>query len=254
MNPTILSKDQIDQYDRDGYLLVSGLIPEVIAAKAEAAMWRCVPIGDRDEPTSWQHARGGIRLFNDADLANCYTPEYLAATAQLTGDDPSTFSKCSIHPKTYCAPDFLAAQAAGEDLTRFFKWHSVYAIIIFPSSGEWTWPGPHIDHSLKEHHHRTFPPVFRSGTLTYLNDVQRHGGGTVVWPGSHQKLEALAKQAPERYEYRHTLTEDIQKVPLGDPIELTPKRGDVLFLHHLCAHGGSMNLSHRPRFALNMKW
>jgi len=41
---------------------------------------------------------------------------------------------------------------------------------------------------------------------------------------------------------------------LSRPVELTPRRGDVLFYHYLCAHAGSMNTSSRPRFALNMKW
>ena len=249
-----LSKDQVDQYDRDGYLLVSGLIPEEIAAKAEAAMWRWVGINPDEPPASWEDVPGGIRLYNDADLVNCYTPQCLAAAAQLTRDDPSTFSKTRTHPKTYSAPDFRAAQEAGEDLTRFFRWDCTYAINVFPGSGEWTWPTPHIDHSLPEHNQKTFPPVFRLGALIYLNDVERHGGGTLVWPGSHHKMEALARQKPERYEYRSPLNEDLHEIDCGNPIELTLKRGDVLFLHHLCAHSGSLNLSNRPRFALNMKW
>jgi hypothetical protein len=251
--PAILSQEQVARYDRDGYLLISGLIAEEVAAKAEAAMWRCVG-ATPDDPASWQSARGGICLFNDPEIANCYTPQFLAAAAQLTREDPTTFSKCATHPKTYCAPDYLEAQAAGEDLTRFFKWHCVYAINLYPTAGEWTWPGPHVDHSIEEHHHKTHPSVFRIGTLTYLNDVPPHGGGTVAWPGSHCKLEALAQSDPARYEYRHTLNEAVGQLPLGDAVELTPRRGDVLFLHHLCAHGGSMNVGHRPRFALNMKW
>lgn len=249
-----LSKEQIAQYDKDGCLLVSGLIPEDIAERAEAAMWECIGMDASAPPSSWEGAPGGIRLYNDVDLVNCYTPEYLAASAHLADADPTTFSKTDTHPKTYCAPDFLEAEKSNEDLTRFFRWDCAYVINVFPTKGDWVLQEPHIDHSLPEHHHKTFPAVFRIGTLTYLSDVGHHGGGTVVWPGSHQKIEAIAKVAPARYAYRDALSRDMLTMQLGEPIELEPRRGDVLFLHHLCAHAGSPNLSNRPRFALNMKW
>jgi ectoine hydroxylase-related dioxygenase (phytanoyl-CoA dioxygenase family) len=50
------------------------------------------------------------------------------------------------------------------------------------------------------------------------------------------------------------LGQAIRELDLGGPVELTPKQGDVLFYHYLCAHAGSMNTSDRPRLALNMKW
>ena len=111
-NGSPISESQIDQYHRDGYLLVSGLIPDDIAAKAAAAMWRCAGIDSNNPPTSWDDVQGGICLYNSAALVDCFTPQCLAAAAQLTGEDPSTFSKLHRHPKTYCAPDFIAAQEA----------------------------------------------------------------------------------------------------------------------------------------------
>ena len=123
-----------------------------------------------------------------------------------------------------------------------------------PPSGEWKWPGPHIDHAIKEHLHKTFPRAFRIATMTFLSDVPPHGGGTVVWPGSHAVLERLAKSDPERFEMMWTLNQEVPHVTLADPVELTPKRGDVLFYSYLCAHAGSQNTSDRPRLALNAKW
>ena len=49
-NSSPISEAQIEQYNRDGYLLVSGLIPEDIATKAEAAMWRCAGIEPEEPP------------------------------------------------------------------------------------------------------------------------------------------------------------------------------------------------------------
>ena len=36
----VLSQEQVQAYHRDGYLLVSGLIPEDVAERAESTMWR----------------------------------------------------------------------------------------------------------------------------------------------------------------------------------------------------------------------
>ena len=112
-NNSPISEAQIEQYNRDGYLLVSGLIPDDIAAKAEAAMWRCAGIDPGNPPSSWEHIQGGICLYNSADLVNCFTPQCLAAAAQLTEEDLSTFSKLHRHPKTYCAPG-LPSSARGK--------------------------------------------------------------------------------------------------------------------------------------------
>jgi hypothetical protein len=206
-------------------LLASGLIPEPVAADAEAAMWRLLGALP-DDPASWANASGAHQVYEDAALLACYTPEMLAASEALAGEAPGTLR----------AP------------TR------AYAINVFPQEGEWRWPHAHIDHAIKEHGHRVFPRAFRLAAMTYLSDVPPHGGGTVVWPGSHRKLEELARSDPARYEMMWALNQDIGRPDLGDPVELTPRRGDVLFYHYLCAHAGSKNTSDRPRLALNMKW
>ena len=84
-NGSPISEAQIEQYDRDGYLLVSGLIPEDIAAKAEAAMWRCAGIDPNNPPSSWEHIQGGICLYNSADIVNCFTPQCLDRSSAVDG-------------------------------------------------------------------------------------------------------------------------------------------------------------------------
>jgi hypothetical protein len=221
----ILTPDQHAQYERDGYILVSGLIQDDVAAAAEAAMWRAVGATPGD-PASWAGRKYGHERYDDPALVAVYTPAFLHAAAELAGDDVSTIDR--------------PGQA--------------YAINVFPQQAEWTWPNPHIDHAIKEHGHKTFPRAFRVATMTFLSDVPPHGAGTVVWPGSHRTLEALAKSQPDRYGMMWVLNEELDRAEIGEPVELTPKRGDVLFYHYLCAHAGSMNTSDRPRFALNMKW
>ena len=50
------------------------------------------------------------------------------------------------------------------------------------------------------------------------------------------------------------LGKDIRTVGLDNPVELIPRKGDILFYHYFCAHAGSKNTSNRPRFAYNAKW
>jgi hypothetical protein len=222
---SVLSKEQESTYQAQGYLLVSGLIAPPIAAEAEAAMWRLLS-ADPEDRASWAGIPSAHQTYEEPALLACYTPEMLSAAARLAGDDPAAFPPPS----------------------------RAYAINVFPQEGPWQWPRPHIDHAIKEHGHKTFPRAFRIAAMTFLHDVPPHGGGTVVWPGSHQKLERLAQSDPARYEMMWALNHDLDRAGLGDPVELTPRRGDVLFYHYLCVHAGSRNTGDRPRLALNRKW
>jgi hypothetical protein len=221
----MLSEDQERSYNESGYLLVSGLIPPEVSEAAEAAMWTV--IGARPEdPATWVEVAKAHQAFESAEVSACYTPAYVAAAEQLADEVAGSFRP---PPRPY-------------------------AINVFPTEGPWQWPRPHIDHAIREHGHKTFPRAFRIAAMTFLSDVAPHGGGTVVWPGSHRRLEALARSDPSRYELMWTLNQSLREIDLGEPVELTPRRGDVLFYHYLCAHAGSMNVSDRPRLALNMKW
>ncbi len=220
----LLFSNQVDQYNQEGYLLVSGLIPNSISVKAEQEMWHCSGV-DADKPETWSNGTIVENYFND-DIVACYTDEFITVAAQLAGDDPATYSK----------PE------------------EAHSLNVFPSTGDWSWPSPHIDHSIKKDGYKTFPRAFRIAAMTYLSDVEEHGGGTIVWPRSHHYIWALAKSNPTCYEYMWVLGNDIHQVDLGTPMELTPNRGDVLFYHFLCAHSGSKNVNSQPRFALNTKW
>ena len=220
-----LSHEHEQFYHDHGYVLVPGLIPQDIAAEAEAAMLRLLGVAPGQDVV-WQSLEQRHQSYEEPALLACFTAAYCAAAAQLAGDDTAT-----------CKPPARA-----------------YAINVFPREAEWHWPGPHIDHAIKEHGHHVFPRAFRVASMAFLSDVPPHGGGTVVWPGSHRRLEKLARSDPQHYEMMWTLNQDLSKAALGEPVELTPRRGDVLFYHYLCAHAGSMNTSDRPRLALNMKW
>ena len=87
----LLFSNQVDQYNQEGYLLVSGLIPNSISVKAEQEMWHCSGV-DADKPETWSNGTIVENYFND-DIVACYTDEFITVAAQLAGDDPATYSK-----------------------------------------------------------------------------------------------------------------------------------------------------------------
>lgn len=227
MTAPVLNQDQIASYLDEGYLLVSGLIPPATVRRAEAAMWRCMGLSP-DRPDEWPGDFPGHAGYADAEVTAVYTDALLTAAWQLSEGDL--------------------------DRSRFRAPSSGYAINTFPTDEAWAPHGPHIDHSIKEHGHESFPAAFRLASMTFLHDVAPHGGGTVVWPGSHKKVASLARSDPERYRAMWVLGGDLEKAGIGECVEIVPRAGDVLFYHVFCVHSGSRNVSAYPRLAMNMKW
>lgn len=211
-----LANKQVEFYEEQGFLLVSGLVRSEIAERAHQALLACI-----------SNAKSGARLEHVQDplVLACFGREVCSAAGRLNR------SRRSLKPPTI-----------------------VYAISVPVTAAPWQWPAPHIDHALEADAFKTFPAPFQIGCLIYLNDVRPHTGGTVVWPGSHLQLEALATAHPKKYELLSALNRDIETLTLRSPVEITAAPGDVLFYHRLCAHSGSTNAGTEPRQALNHKW
>lgn len=222
---TPLSDQQVLQYHRDGYLLVPCMVPGNFVSGAEAGMWECVGADPR-APETWAILGPHPHVLRDERFVATYTDSMLAAAAQLAGEDVASFRR-PTHALT---------------------------INNVPVSRDWRPQQPHLDCTVVESRHRVFPRPYRIGTITYLTNVKRHGGGTLVWPGSHLELEALARTDPRKYKYLAALGTELGRVTRDPPVELTPSRGDVLFHHYLCVHAGSDNIGSAPRLAIIHKW
>jgi ectoine hydroxylase-related dioxygenase (phytanoyl-CoA dioxygenase family) len=212
----LLSPSQRSTFVDEGFILLPCLIERKIVERASNTQLNLV----RNHVAPVDH-----RFSNHADLLACFTHDVRNAAAELLG-----------------ARKELKAPSVA------------YTMSVFPVQGPWTWPSPHIDHANKEDSHQTFPAPFRVGCIIYLTDSPAHSGGTVLWPGSQRRLEALAREDPERYRYLWEVNRDLRKVCTNSPVEMTPQAGDVLFYHYLCAHAGSLNTGDHPRLALNHKW
>ncbi len=222
---SILTPEQVAFYYENGYVVLSGLIPEETSLRAKAILEKWAECDPRN-PKATSKEPIFRALEEEEAVASCYTGAILQAASELVGEDVSTF----LRP------------------------NKPYPLHAYPTQDEWKPWEAHIDHAIKEHGHKTFPGAFRLASMLFLSDVEAHGGGTLVWAGSHRKIRALAESDPVHYELMATLNMELDKAELGECIELTPKRGDILFYHCLCAHSGSMNVQNTPRLAMNAKW
>lgn len=220
----VLSVEQVEHYLKEGYAVVSGLIPEETTVRGREVMLQEIkgpnarPVGDKYN-TIDVHSR-------HPDLLACHSPAVLMAAAQLSGEDPSAFT-CRMYD-------------------------TVFGINLLPVEGPWWFEGPHIDSM-----HMplpTFRCAHRIVCMIYLNEIESQGGGTVVWPKSHRKIQALARSNPSRFMFLNALGEEIPKMDLGEPVELTTKAGGVAFLSGFCAHTKSANVRKHIRLAMSVKW
>ncbi|HIG55350.1 MAG TPA: hypothetical protein EYQ18_15515 [Candidatus Handelsmanbacteria bacterium] len=233
----MLSQEQLAQYARDGYVLVSGLIPKETIANAEAAMWSVLDM-DPGDPASWSPfpdetdglttnaSQGVIEHFGlqDPALLACCTPAFYEVQNQLAQENSGAFHCQNPQPE------------------------AVWTRSVFPVLQDWDYVNPHVDGGFRPVN--VLPGSFRVTSLTYLDSGVAQGGGTVICPGSHRALSEAAMQEPDRYRTLSDFKNPQQNFDLGEPIELRPSRGDVLFFHYLLVHCGSLNTSNKPRFAL----
>ena len=236
----MLSKHQLAQFEEEGYLLLSGLMPQETVTKAEAAMWHMMGM-DAENPDSWDHFQRPrlsgfymeevgngkrIELFGvtHPDVLACCTPDYLTVLKQLASRYPE-IPHCESQ-----SPD------------------GIWALNQFPVSAEWKSPSPHLDGDFRDF--RLDPGTFRATSLAYLTDANSHGGTTFIWPEGPQRIRAFRKKNPEFSNHVHDVRAHFPELDLGEPMEVVAKQGDVLFFHHLLPHSGTINVSSSPRFAI----
>ena len=248
-------------YNRNGFVVVSGLIPLADCGAAVDAMWRaladgqgagCQPVVAEDRST-WPRGVVVPQLF-DPEINALWNREYLRIAEVLSNG-------YQIHEGTP-GRDFAPLKPPMGP-------HGLMAINSFPVAPEaaaaaWEMPGSHLDHCIPEDGFLTFPRPVRMSTMTYLTDcaggdAEAHGGSTVVWPGSSRKFEKLAASDPERFRMMIDLGNAREEAQVGvdgaeQPIEIKHRAGDVLFYDIFCSHSGSANTSQTPRFAFNVKW
>lgn len=225
-----VTQAQREHFDREGYVVVSGLIPDDLVQRAESAMWQFMEV-DPGDPSTWSSANQPWHRVRGADedvFLDLYTDRFMAVLHELARIPDGTVGKPT----------------------------RTMTINAFPSDTAWRWHSPHLDHGNREFEYLPFPRAYYMAAQIYLNDVAHHGGGIALWPGSPRKLAEIIRSKPERYDRLYKVQEDLDGggIDIGVPVDVTGDAGDVIFYDWLMIHCGSENNQSRPRFAVNWKF
>lgn len=220
----VFTESQIDDFVRDGYLLLREAFPRTTAAACRRVLWDDLGLSP-DPPRGWQEYRRHLQVTHGEDcFMAAFTPRVTAAFDQLLG------------PGRWRLPTGLG-------------WWP----ITFPGfrRGPWRPPvsGWHVD-GIQFHHHVNSPdqgllPIF------LFSDLGPGDGGTVFAPGSHRlTAKVLAQSEPDGLDCQE-LGRRVHREPWEHVIEANGEAGDVLLLHPFMSHAGSDNCGQRVRFLCN---
>ena len=233
MNTTraLISAEQREQFIRDGYVRVSGLIPAGVVSSTRVGLLERMGV-DPDAPDTW----AGRGMSTDPDAIafteSCRTPLIEAAASELVGPD--------FIPGVTYSP-YLDNQGVSPATLRGF-----IPVLSFPSPGPAAFEPPtggyHIDGM---HAVTVWPAKFFLVVFAYLSDTADFGGATTVRPGSHRQV----------FEHWLGTGNKGSTVPpaldYAGPVPLPGKAGDVIFMHYLLVHSGSANHDAHIRVGLN---
>lgn len=227
-----LTETQKEQFVREGYLMVSGLLPPKLVAETLSQLCSSMQI-DPDNSSTWVDKPS---FPSDKEVLDttvqARTAEFESVVEQLTGSD------------------FLR----GVCFSPFLEWNHLPAeclgyipVLTYPTAGEKKLePGSfHIDGGK---YVTTYPERYVLAVMAYLTDVNEYGGATAVLPGSHRQVFKRWLQDNHKPEEPFAVVPDLK---YSDPTAIVAKAGDVCFMHYLLVHSGSANHAETIRIGLN---
>jgi hypothetical protein len=219
----MLTADKIawrDQFQKDGYVVLRGLVPDSCVQSAKD----CI---DSDIAHNFDPARQ-VEYDNQSfcpDIRN--SPEIMALLK---------------HPPVWkILETTLGTEKFG---------HAVGQIAIRKAHNadrEYD-PEPHIDGIPTPHNGVPGTEIMNFSALigVFLTEVNREfAGNFTVWPGSHLLLEQHFRQRGPQ-----AIGEGMPRIELGNPLQLHCSPGDVVFCHYQLAHSVTVNLSSNDRYAV----
>lgn len=223
----MIDQSQIDQYHREGYLVVENVLSadEVAVLNADFDSWveesRC-------HTTPWGETLDGRPRF---DIEDDHTAEHPSLRRITSPTEISeAFRKTSLESRVAQ----IAGQLIGGNGTRFH--HSKVNSKL-----------PHTATEVKWHQDFPFTPHTNDDMVTVLlmlGDVTPENGPLNVIPGSH-KGELFSHWQDGRF--TGTLTEDVIQEHCQNPVSCYGPAGSICFMHTRTLHASSPNQTDLPR-------
>ena len=216
----LLSPEQLAAFERDGFLLASGLMSEEVAAEAERALWDMMGLDPlAADAASWRSLPPAVASQEAAAAA----PGAFGSSNQYSEDTGLVVMNGVQQPNIMAAAsdDFVGAMAqllGRRTVPRPQAAHTQHKLPR-PDAPRPA-PQPHVDGIPKEQMNRVFPGPYIVTALLFLSAVDgTDGGGTAVWPGSHQKIRRLAESVrspgPPVVQDRLAYASPLKRFPLG---------------------------------------
>lgn len=225
--PDVLSREDLEFWDENGYVIVREAVSKEQARAAEKAVWEFLEMNPHDSRSWYEKPIGkGIMMefyHHPALIDNRKSPRIHKAFAQLwkSADLWMTTDRTSFNP---------------------------------PETDVYQFQGPNL------HWDMSLEPPFHFGTqgLLYLCDTPAEQGAFCCVPGFHQKLESWLEDLPENIDPRRI---DLK----NSAVPIAAEAGDFVIWHHFLPHGSSPNRGKYPRivqymnmypleFRENMEW
>lgn len=219
--PTVFSQPEIDQFVRDGYVMLRAGFSKDLAGRCRDYVLAQADV-DPDDPSTWRKDMIHLQeTYRDGPFAEVLNDRIRLAIDELAGS-----GRAFVH-----------------DL---FGWWP----LLFPE-----FPGPagwHIDGST--FHHRLRSREQALVTLYLFTDVGPGDGGTPLARGSHHQVaQILAAAEPDGLSI-DDLTSRLPAVEDERIVEVTGEAGDIAFLHPFLVHGFGPNRGDRIRVACNPQY
>jgi phytanoyl-CoA hydroxylase len=256
----VLDERQVEQYQRDGFLVLEGFVDTAACAELRAAANAIVdgfePSGERTIFTTTEQARvsNGEFLASGSDVWCFFEEEAFDDSGQLTTAKELSINKIG-HAMHDMDPVFerfsytpaLAGVAADIGLTDALALQSMY---IFKQ--------PLIGGEVGCHQDSTFlytDPLTVTGFWFAVEDATLDNGCLWAKPGGHRTaLRKLFKRAGQT-DSDGTVFEELDASPLPSPSDLTPlpvPAGTMIILNGLLPHWSDVNRSPRSRHAYSL--
>lgn len=218
----MLSREEMDFYRENGYVLVRGLLSRDEAAfyrdEAHALINRLVEANAQVEAT-WESARGLVATAERTQLLHRHNVEFYSAA----------FHKLLLD-------DRLTARAADCIGSENVQLHHSKLFIKPPEKGS---PFPmHQDHPFFPHERHSM-----IAAIVHFDDAPEEKGCLRMVPGSHL-------QGPLPHDKEGGWHLPFERFPLEDSVLCPAEAGDVLFFSYLTIHGSGVNVSNEARTTL----
>jgi hypothetical protein len=225
-----LTAEQVQELHRDGFLQVSGLIPQALVRRALRAI--NASLGERGmDPTQLSTLR-----------AQTYCPE-LRSAPEIT--DLFNATPAKLLASAAIGAGKIRPITGGQIALRFPR---PLEPAVDPNPPPPPPPRAHID-GMYSPTNGVAPGTIANFTAllgVLLSDLpDENAGNFTVWPRSHLKHEAYFREHGPQ-----SLMKGMPPLDIGRPKQITGRAGDMILAHYLLAHGIAPNVSAHVRYAI----